>query len=110
VRKCAVCRVEEIDVNHGVVEVVAYQETLLVMAVFGIAILAMIWVGFRRWLQHKERIGRLIGEQTAGHTAQMERVEARLNAIEQIVTDGVIPTAAQIDAPDAKPVGDPNSA
>ena len=34
--------------NHRLVEVFAYQETLLIMAVFGIAILAMLWVGFRR--------------------------------------------------------------
>ena len=98
--------------THGVVEVVAYQETLLAMAVFGIAILAMIWVGFRRWLQHKDRMGRLIGEQTAEHAAEfgayVERVEARLSAIEQIVADGVAPTAAQFGAPDTKPLADPN--
>lgn len=71
----------------GVVEVFAYQETLLIMAVFGIAILAMVWFGFRRWLQQKERIGRLIAEQMAERAAQndarMERVEARLEAVEQ---------------------------
>ena len=89
--------------NHGVVEVFAYQETLLIMAVFGIALLAMLWVGFRRWLQHKEKMGRLIAEQAAEraaqHGAQMERVEARLKMVEQIVTDGGAPAAAQIDAP-----------
>lgn len=51
--------------KHGVIEVFAYQETLLVMAVFGIAILAMIWAGFRRWLQYKEKTAHLIAEQTA---------------------------------------------
>ena len=95
----------------GVVEVFAYQETLLMMAIFGIAILAMIWVGFRRWLQHKERIGRLIAEQMAERTAQyganMERVEARLKAIEQIVTDGGAQTAAQIDALRTNPLPEP---
>jgi len=92
---------QETDLKHGVVEVAAYQETLLVMAVFGIAILTMAWIGFRRWLQHKEKMGRLIAEQTAecaAHQgAQMERVEARLKAIEQLVTDGGTQTA-QIDA------------
>jgi hypothetical protein len=87
------------DVDHGVVDVVAFQEALLIMAAFGIAILAMIWVGFRRWLQHKEKMGRLIAEQMADRAGQdvmrMERVEARLNAIEQLVTPG----AAQLDAP-----------
>ena len=52
--------------SHGVVDLFAYQEALLIMAVFGIAILAMVWVGFRRWLQHKETMGRL----TAEHAAQ----------------------------------------
>jgi len=98
-------------VKPGVVEVFAYQETLLMMAIFGIAILAMIWVGFRRWLQHKERIGRLIAEQMAERTAQyganMERLEARLKAIEQIVTDGGAQTAAQIDALPTNPLPDP---
>jgi predicted phage tail protein len=88
--------------NHGIVDVFAYQEALLIEAVFGIALLAMIWVGFRRWLQHKERMGQLIAEQTAEravqHDAQMERVEGRLKTIEQIVTGGEVPAAAQIDA------------
>jgi hypothetical protein len=74
------------------VEVFAYQETLLIMAVFGIAILAMIWAGFRRWLRHKERIERLIAEQTAERAAQndarMQLVEGRLEAVEHAVTDG----------------------
>ena len=91
--------------DHGVVEVFAYQETLLIMAIFGIVVLAMIWVGFRRWLQHKDRIGRLIAEQTAERAAQygasVEGVEARLKAIEQIVGgDGAVP----IGSPGAKPV------
>ncbi len=88
--------------KHGVVDVFAFQEALLIEAVFGIALLAMIWVAFRRWLQHKEKMGRLIAEQTgeraAQYDAQMERVEARLEAIEQIVTDGNVQAAAEIDA------------
>ena len=87
--------------NHGMVELFAYQETLLIMAVFGIAVLAMIWVGFRRWLQQKEKMGQLIAEQmaerAAQHGAQMERVEERLKAVEQIVTDGGV-QLAQADA------------
>ena len=88
--------------SHGIVDVVAFQEALLIEAVLGIALLTMIWVGFRRWLQHKETIGRLIAEQVAERAAQygaqMERVEARLKSIEQIVTDGSV-NPAQIDAP-----------
>lgn len=78
--------------KHGLVEVVAYQETLLIMAVFGIVTLAMLWVGFRRWLQAKERTDRLLREQAAEQISQfgayIERVEARLKAIEHVVTDG----------------------
>ena len=95
--------------SHGIVDVFAYQEALLIEAVFGIALLAMIWVGFRRWLAHKDKIGRLIAEQTAEraaqHGAQMERVEARLKAIEQLVTDGSGHATAQIEtlAPNSLP-------
>jgi len=84
------------EVTHGVVDVLAFQEALLMEAVFGIALLTMIWVGFRRWLQHKERMGRVMADQTA---AQIERVEARLTAVEQMVNDGTPKTAAQIDSP-----------
>src|SRR6478672_4672620 len=97
--------------RHGVVEVFAYQETLLIMAVFGIALLAMIWVGFRRWLQHKENMGRLIADQTAERAAQygarMEHVEARLKMVEQIVTDGDGQTGAQIDTLGTNPLPGP---
>ena len=94
---------------HGAVEVVAYQETLMIMAVFGVAILAMIWAGFRQWLRHKETSGRLIAERTADSTAefgsQIQRVEDRMKAIEQMVTAGT--AHAQIDAPAADPLPDP---
>lgn len=91
--------------KHGVVEVVAYQETLLIMAVFGLVILTMLWLGFRKWLQSKERMDRLMAEQRAETTAQyralIERVEARLNALEQI---GVgTHTPAQIDESRSSP-------
>ena len=98
------------NVDHPAIEVFAYQETLLIMAVFGIAILAMIWVGFRRWLEYKERMDRLIAEQTiergAQDGAQMERVEARLKAIEQIVAEDSRQTAeapATLPDPISKP-------
>ena len=78
------------------VDVFAFQEALLIEAVFGVVILTMLWVGFRKWLQHKERMGRLIADQNAAHIA---RVEERLEAVEQVVSDGGIHTAAQIEAP-----------
>jgi hypothetical protein len=94
-------------VHHGMVDVFAYQEALLIEAIFGVALLAMIWIGFRRWLQHKEKMGRLIAEQTAAQRdAHMERVEARLKVVEQIVNDGGIQTAAQIDALRTNPLPD----
>jgi hypothetical protein len=91
--------------DHPIIDVFAFQEALLMEAVFGIAILGMIYAGFRRWLQHKEKMGRLIAEQTAERAAQyganMERLEARLKVVEQTVTEGGVETAEQIDAPRA---------
>lgn len=99
--------------GHGVVDVFAFQEALLIEAIFGIALLTMIWVGFRRWLQYKERTSRLIADQMAGRDAQygahMERVEARLKAIEEIVIDGGAKTIAQINAVRTGPLFDPTS-
>ena len=85
-----------------IVDVFAFQEALLIEAVFGVVILTMLWVGFRKWLQHKERMGRLIAEQNAAHIA---RVEERLEAVEQIVGDGGVQTAAKIEAfpPSSRP-------
>lgn len=94
---------------HGAVEVVAYQETLMIMAVFGIAVLAMIWAGFRQWLRHKETSARHSDERTAEYAAQfraqVERVEARMQAIEQMVTNGA--DRAEIGAVPAAPLPDP---
>jgi len=102
---------EEMDVGHGIVDVFAFQEALLMEAIFGIALLTMIWVGFRRWLQYKEKIGQLIAEQTAERAAQygaqMERVEARLKAMERIVTEAGVETAGQIDALPTNQLPDP---
>ena len=98
--------------KHGLVEVFAYQETLLIMAVFGIAILAMIWVGFRRWLQSRERAHQLLSEQAAQFGALVERVEARLNEIEQTVAGPATPAAPQIVPPAGStldPISKPDS-
>ena len=93
--------------NHGIVDVFAFQEALLLEAVFAVVILTMAWIGFRRWLQYKERNGRLTAEQTAErdarYVASMERVEERLKAIEHMVTTGRV----QSDAPGADAL--PNS-
>ena len=91
--------------NHGIVDVFAFQEVLLMEAIFGIALLAMIWAGFRRWLQHKEKMDRLIAEQTAAH---IERLEARLNAIEEMAADGAADRATQIESIPANPLPGPS--
>lgn len=57
---------------------------------------------FQRWLQHKEKMSQLIANETAEKAAQyaahVERIEARLRVLEEIVTDGGVQTAAQIEA------------
>lgn len=62
----------------------------------------LLYSAFQRWLQHKEKMGQLIATQTAEKAAQyashVERIEARLRVVEQIVTDGGAQTAAQIEA------------
>ena len=96
--------------SHGIVDVFAFQEALVMEAVFGISILTMIWVGFRRWLAHKERMGRLIADQTAERTAQygahLERVEARLDALERTASPQALSAADQIEALSANPLQD----
>jgi hypothetical protein len=71
--------------------------------VVGLPVLGGVGVSaFQRWLQHKERMGQLIADQTAEKAAQyashVERIEARLRVVEEIVTDGGAQTAAQIEA------------
>lgn len=81
------------------------EPSLLVffMIVVGIPVLGGVSVtAFLRWLQHKEKMGQIIATQTAEKAAQyashVERIEARLRVVEQIVTDGGAQTAAQIEA------------
>jgi hypothetical protein len=71
--------------------------------VVGIPVIGGIGMGaFQRWLQHKEKMSQLIANETAEKAAQyaahVERVEARLRVLEEIVTDGGVQTAAQIEA------------
>ena len=98
--------------GHGIVDVFAFQEALLIEALFTIVILSMLWVGFRRWLHYKERTALLTSEQAAEHAAQsdaqMQRIEARLKAVEQILTDGNLKTTAQIEVRNDKPLAGPD--
>ena len=94
--------------NHGIVDIFAFQEALLIEAIFAIALLAMIWVGFRRWLQYKDKMVRLVAEQIAEHAAQfgsqMERVEARLQAVEAIVIASGAQRTVEINALPTNPL------
>lgn len=86
--------------------------TLVVFAfVFAIPILWILHSAFQSWLQHKEKMGQLIAAQTAEKAAQygahVERIEARLRVVEQIVTDGGAHTAAQIESLREKPLQSP---
>ena len=68
---------------------------LIPLAAIGIA-------PFKMWLKVKERQivsqSDLAAEKSAQYAQHMERVEARLRVLEQIVTDGGAQTAAQIEA------------
>lgn len=92
--------------NHGITDLFAFQEAILIEAVFGVALLTMLWVGFRRWLQYKERMGRLTAEQAAQYRTDMEGVEARLQAVEQIVAGGGAHVAGQIDGLGSSALGE----
>lgn len=68
---------------------------LIPLAAIGIA-------PFKMWLRVKEKQiaaqSELAAEKSAQYAQHMERVEARLRVVEQIVTDGGVQTAAQIEA------------
>lgn len=73
------------------------------LIVVGIPVIGGIsMAAFQRWLKHKEKMGELLADQTAERAAQyashVERLEARLRVVEEIVTDGGMETAAQIEA------------
>jgi hypothetical protein len=59
-------------------------------------------VPFKAWLKVKEKQidaqTNLAAEKSAQYAAHVERIEARLRVVEQIVTDGGAQTAAQIEA------------
>ncbi len=68
---------------------------LIPLAAIGIA-------PFKMWLRVKERQiesqSHLAAEKSAQYAAHTERLEARVRVLEQIVTDGGIHTANQIEA------------
>jgi hypothetical protein len=68
---------------------------LIPLAAIGIA-------PFKMWLRVKEKQivsqSNLAAEKSAQYAQHMERVEARLRVLEQIVTDRGVETASQIEA------------
>ena len=68
---------------------------LIPLAAIGIA-------PFKMWLRVKERQieaqTSLAAEKSAQYATHTERLEARMRVLEQIVTDGGVQTAAQIEA------------
>ena len=68
---------------------------LIPLAAIGIA-------PFKMWLRVKEKQMEaqtsLTAEKSAQYAAHVERIEARLRVVEQIVTDGGAQTASQIEA------------
>ena len=67
-----------------------------------IPIAAIAIAPFKMWLRVKEKQiaaqSDLAAEKSAQYAQHMERFEARLRVIEQIVTDGGVQTASQIEA------------
>jgi len=76
-------------------EPVTWIWVLIPLVIFAIA-------PFKMWLRVKEKQiasqSDLAAEKSAQYAQHMERFEARLRVLEQIVTDGGVQTAAQIDA------------
>ena len=67
-----------------------------------IPIAAIAIAPFKMWIRVKEKQieaqTSLAAEKSAQYAAHVERIEARLRIVEQIVTDGGAQTAAQIEA------------
>ena len=67
-----------------------------------IPLAAMGLAPFKMWLKVKEKQiesqSNLAAEKSAQYAQHMDKVEARLRVLEQIVTDGGVQTAAQSEA------------
>lgn len=76
-------------------DIASWIWVLIPLAAIGIA-------PFKMWLKIKERQidsqSALAAEKSAQYAQHMERVEARLRVVEQIVTDRGAETASQIEA------------
>lgn len=76
-------------------------EVFLALIIIGIPVMALTFL-LTRWFRLKERKLELevnmAAEKAAQYAASNTQLEARIRVLEQIVTDGGIETAAQIDA------------
>jgi hypothetical protein len=76
-------------------DIASWIWVLIPLAAIGIA-------PFKMWLRVKEKQivsqSNLAAEKSAQYAQHMERVEARLRVLEQIVTDRGVETASQIEA------------
>lgn len=76
-------------------DIASWIWVLIPLAAIGIA-------PFKMWMRVKERQieaqTTLAAEKSAQYAAHTERLEARVRVLEQIVTDGGVQTAAQIEA------------
>ena len=76
-------------------DIASWIWVLIPLAAIGIA-------PFKMWLRVKEKQMEaqtsLTAEKSAQYAAHVERLEARLRVVEQIVTDGGAQTASQIEA------------
>ena len=76
-------------------------EVFIAMIVIGLPVLCSFLI-FRSWMRMKERKfeleAGLAAEKAAQYATSNAELEARVRVLEQIVTDGGIQTAAQIEA------------
>jgi len=76
-------------------------EAIIALIVIGLPVMALTFL-ISRWFKLKERKLELevnmAAEKAAQYAASNTQLEARIRVLEQIVTDGGIETAAQIEA------------
>jgi len=81
-------------------------ETIVALIVIGLPIM-MLGYAFHRFFKYREKQldveAGLAAEKAAQYAARTSELEARVRVLEQIVTDGGMQTAAQIEALREKP-------
>jgi hypothetical protein len=75
---------------------------MIPMLALSIPLFGMIFAGWKRWIDLKEKqleqTSALTAEKTAQYAAQTERLEDRVRVLERIMTDRGITVAAEIEA------------